>query len=58
MNLMLVKYYTQIIFYNLELDELDYQMRVELDSNELKVPGKKVLTNVEKDEKELNELLK
>jgi hypothetical protein len=33
-------------------------MRVDLDSNDLKVPGKKVLTKVENDEKELNDLMK
>jgi hypothetical protein len=42
----------------LELDELDYQMRVDLDSNDLKVPGRKVISKEEKDEKELNDLLK
>jgi len=33
-------------------------MRVDLESNDLKVPGKKVISKEEKDEKELNDLLK
>ena len=45
-----------------EPDELDYQMRVELDSKELMVPQnqnqKYVMSKKEQDEKELNEMLK
>jgi hypothetical protein len=33
-------------------------MRVEFESNDLKVPGKKILSKEDKDERELNDLLK
>ncbi len=47
-----------IFFYLiLELDELDYQMKVELDSNELSVPKNRIVSKKEKDEKELNEFI-
>lgn len=42
----------------LELDELDHQMRVELDGNELSVPNKRVVTKRENDEKELEDMMK
>ena len=41
------------------MDELDYQMRVELNGKELNVPSSnKVFNKKEKDERELNDLLK
>ena len=45
-------------FILLELDEIDYQMRVELDAKALTVPNKRVLTKKEQDEKELESMLK
>lgn len=56
MNWMQVKLYIKNLFK--ELDELDYQMRVDFESNDLKVPGKKILSKEDKDERELNDLLK
>ncbi len=47
-----------IYLFILELDELDYNMKAELDTNDLKVPGKRVVTKEENDERELNDLLK
>jgi len=41
-----------------ELDQLDYEMRVELDAKDLTVPNKKVFSQKEKDEKELEEMMK
>ena len=42
----------------LELDQLDYEMKVELDAKDLTVPNKRVLTKKENDELELEEMLK
>ena len=52
---MQVNYY--FFYLILELDELDYQMKVELDSNELSVPKNRIISKKEKDEKELNEFI-
>jgi hypothetical protein len=41
-----------------ELDELDYQMKVELNAKDLTVPNKRVVTQKENDEKELEDMLK
>jgi hypothetical protein len=40
------------------LDELDYQMRVELDGKQFSVPNNRVPSKKEVDEKELNDMLK
>lgn len=44
-------------YLNLELEQLDYDMRVELNSKELNVPDKKIPTKKEKDEKDLEEFI-
>ncbi len=41
-----------------ELDELDYQMRDEMNTKEMNVPDRHVLSKKDADEKELNDLLK
>lgn len=40
-----------------ELEQLDYEMRVQLDAKELTVPSKKVLSKKEADEKELEDFV-
>jgi hypothetical protein len=40
-----------------ELEQLDYDMRVQLDAKELTVPSKKVLTKKEVDEKDLEDFV-
>lgn len=41
-----------------ELDELDHEMRVELDGRELTVPNKRIMSKKEMDEKELEDVMK
>lgn len=41
-----------------ELDELDHQMRIDLDVNTLCAPNKRILSKKEEDEKELENMLK
>jgi len=40
------------------LEELDHQLRLELDANSLCAPNKRVLSKKEEDEKALEEMLK
>jgi hypothetical protein len=47
-----------IIINFVELDELDYQMKVELDSKELTAPNKRIVSKREEDEKELENMIK
>lgn len=49
-----------IIYYLfiLELDELDYQMKIELDAKDLTVPNKRIISQKEHDEKELEHMLR
>lgn len=42
----------------LELDELDHQLRMELDASSLCAPNKRIMTKKEEDEKELESMLK
>jgi hypothetical protein len=42
----------------LELDELDYQMKYEFNPQDLTVPNKRVLSQKETDERELEDMLK
>ena len=44
--------------HKLELEELDQQMRMDLNANDLMVPNKRVLSQKEKDQKILEEQLK
>jgi len=41
-----------------ELDELDYQMQIELDAKDLTVPNRRIESKKEKDEKELEKMMK
>jgi hypothetical protein len=47
-----------VIINKLELDELDYQLRLELDAKDLTIPNKRVLSKKESDLKDLEYLLK
>jgi hypothetical protein len=40
------------------LDELDYESKVELDGKELTAPNKRIISQKEKDEQELESLTK
>jgi len=42
----------------IELDELDHQLRIDLDANTLCAPNKRILSKKEEDEKELENMLK
>ena len=42
----------------LELDEIDREMKIELDTKALTVPNKRLISKKEQDEKELEEIIK
>lgn len=41
-----------------ELDELDYAMKIELDASDLTVPNKRIISQKEHDEKELENMMR